>query len=369
MSSNIIQANYDTLDTVAARFGQQAEATIALQGNVLRSYQALADGGWQGRGFAAFSAEMESDIFPTLQRLTHALEEARAVTLEASAVMRQAEEEAASVFQGGDYAGMAGDRAGVARSSVAAGVAGAAAGVAHTAVVAGMAGAGNTRSQSGDGSTQTDDSDSGDTRTDRRVDRRIESDERWRRPPGGSRGGDHFDYDWAGGAILERYLTGGDDWYIKNDPRWTEYMQSNASLTANLRDRAVNTAQELFRSEKTQMHVDESFLMTMENGEGIVGYQYLHGTNANVGGFQRQGTASIEPNENGGYTVTMNMDYTWNDVIDPNPQYVTDNWKSQIAEIITLGQADPYEIHISWSETTVVHLDANGNPLYIGNSS
>lgn len=63
----------------------------------------------------------------------------------------------------------------------------------------------------------------------------------------------------------------------------------------------------------------------------------------------------------------MDMTYTWNDVIDPNPQYATDNWKSTVAEIITLGQAEAYEIHISWTERTVVHLDSNGNPTSIQN--
>lgn len=127
MSNAIIQADYDALDAIAARFGQQAEASTAIQGYVMRSYQALEDGGWEGRGFAAFSAEMQSEIFPTLQRLTQALEEARSVTLQASAIMRQAEEEAARVFQGGAAAG-AGDGNGTSGVSNAA-VSGAVAGV------------------------------------------------------------------------------------------------------------------------------------------------------------------------------------------------------------------------------------------------
>lgn len=115
------------------------------------------------------------------------------------------------------------------------------------------------------------------------------------------------------------------------------------------------------------MTIDESFPMEIENGEGVVGYQYLHGTNSNAGGFERDGTATIEPDGSGGYNVTMDMHYRWNDVIDPNPQYVTDNWKSTVAEITTLGQADAYEIHIGWSERTVVNLDADGNVREIHN--
>jgi len=206
-----------------------------------------------------------------------------------------------------------------------------------------------------------------DWRSNRRADRRLGLDERWRRSAGGERGGTHSDYDWAGGAILERYLDGGGDWVIDNDPNWREYMQGNETLSNDLQSRALDTAQKIFMSGSDSLAIDEQYPMEIENGEGIVGYQYLHGTNANVGDFQRQGGAQMKPDGKGGYTVTLTMRYTWNDVIDPNPQYATDQWKSKIAEIITLGQAEAYDMHIAWEETTVVHLDANGTPTAIEN--
>jgi hypothetical protein len=79
-----------------------------------------------------------------------------------------------------------------------------------------------------------------------------------------------------------------------------------------------------------------------------------------VGGFQRLGFATMSQTSGGGSDVTFKMTYTWNDVIDPNPQYVTDVIKSNIGEIITLGNAAPYTIRISWTQTIVVHLDSNG---------
>jgi WXG100 family type VII secretion target len=331
MSADIIQARYDDLAAIAARFGEQAEQSAALQRRVSQCADTLTQEGWEGAGVLAFRAEMDDEVFPALQRLIQALEEGRAVTLEASTIMQQAEEEAAALFQGGGMASV-----GAAARTAAEAMAGAIAEIY-------------------------------DRETDRRVDLRIEADERWGRSAGGDRGGSHFDYDWAGGAILERYLTGGDDWHIDNDPRWTEYMQAHPSLTNELQGHALDTAQELHQSGKKQIHIDESFHTSLESGEGVVGYQYLDGTNANVGGFERKGVATIAPDGQGGHTVTMNMEYTWNDIIDPNPQYDTDTWKSRFAELITLGRADPYEMHISWDETTVVHLDANGNPVSINN--
>lgn len=100
MTANIIQARYDELDAIAAHFGQQAEASAALHERVRRGVEALEDGGWEGQGAAAFFAESHGEITPALQRLQQALDEARAVTLEAKDILRAAEEEAAALFGG-----------------------------------------------------------------------------------------------------------------------------------------------------------------------------------------------------------------------------------------------------------------------------
>lgn len=345
MPVEIVQAQYEELATIGQRFARQAEASAALRQQVERCADALRQNGWQGRGASAFGEEMDNVVTPVMERLHAALTQSHTVTMQIIEIVQQAEEEAADPFK-------ARTQFDIPLGVAAAAAAGFAAG--------GLDGDGTDGGGSSDGSRR-------ESIYDRRVDERIALDERWRRPPGGDRGGSHLDYDWAGGAILERYLTGGDDWIINNDPRWTEYMQQNAYLTADLQDRALSDAQEMAASGETTHTIDQSYSMAIENGEGIVGYQYLHGANADVGGFQRQGTVTVAPDGSGGSIVTMNMHYTWNDVIDPNPQYATDTWKSRIAEIITLGQADPYIIRIGWDETTIVHLDADGQPIEIRN--
>ncbi|WP_218080216.1 eCIS core domain-containing protein [Anthocerotibacter panamensis] len=201
-----------------------------------------------------------------------------------------------------------------------------------------------------------------DRRTDRRTDRRIERDRRERRPSGGrgSSGGSHLDYDWAGRAILERYLTGGGDWTIVNDSRWSDYMKANALLTTQLRQRMLDKVRFVAAASGTYIPINDTFPMAIENGEGIVGYQYLHGTNASVGDFNIQGHARIDRDQHGNKTIRFTTAYTWNDIIDPNPQYATDQWKSQIAEVITLGHAQAYNIHLRWIENCTVRLDASG---------
>jgi WXG100 family type VII secretion target len=99
MSAEIIQSKYEELENIARRFGQQAQATRTLQRQVQRNAGALRNGGWTGRGAAAFTGEMEQKLFPAMQRLSDALAEAQTTTLQVKEIIQKAEEEAASVFR------------------------------------------------------------------------------------------------------------------------------------------------------------------------------------------------------------------------------------------------------------------------------
>jgi len=209
-----------------------------------------------------------------------------------------------------------------------------------------------------------------------REDRRIANDERAGIPPGGRQDsrleldkerGINLENDWAGREILARYLTGGDDWTITNDPDWTRYMMANDVLTGKVSDLVRAEAQRAFDRRgigPASDSFDYTTSMEVQNGEGISGYQYLHGTNADVGGFRFQGSTHIE-RVPGGYEVRIPASYTWNDIMDPNPEYSTDSWKSKFAEVVTLGRADPYDFHLTWSGEATVLLDEHGNPVSV----
>ncbi len=100
MSADIIQVQYDQLEQIAVRFGQQAEVAAQTQGRVQQSLRALQSGGWEGRGAAAFFGEMSSEVLPALSRLGAALQQAQQVTRQISSVLRAAEEEASQPFRG-----------------------------------------------------------------------------------------------------------------------------------------------------------------------------------------------------------------------------------------------------------------------------
>ncbi len=139
------------------------------------------------------------------------------------------------------------------------------------------------------------------------------------------------------------------------------------------------------------------FHAEVENGEGVIGYQYLHGTHKNVGDFSITGTANTlwkggqsrmgaavtlpgsdqqqDPNAcrpapgptavdvPGRFTVEMNAFFQWNDMIDPNGEYLTDKIKDAFAYVITLGERSAYRISITWNEPVRVVLDDNGRIL------
>ncbi|MBV6362603.1 hypothetical protein HZD78_21905 [Mycobacteroides chelonae] len=202
---------------------------------------------------------------------------------------------------------------------------------------------------------------------------RERNDETWRRPEGGrNREGKlgWLESDWAGRAILERYLYGeGKEWDIDNDPSWSEYMKGDDVLARNLDSHVRSQAQQAlldYQQGKGDFQgFGSRFHGEMENGEAISGRQYLHGTNNDVGDFQLGGTTKVEPMPDGNYKVTVHGRYNWNDIIDPNFDYQTDRMKEQWARIISLGQAQPYNIRINWEADTQFVFDKNGKPIDI----
>lgn len=99
MSAPIVQARYEELEQVAARFAAAAEDQQALQERVNRQVEVLRSGGWQGRGVAAFLREMDGEVGPAQQRLIGALGSASRSTIQILQTVRQAEDDASQLFK------------------------------------------------------------------------------------------------------------------------------------------------------------------------------------------------------------------------------------------------------------------------------
>jgi putative chitinase len=95
----IVQAEYDELETIATHFAQRAESNADLCTRLRQAVENLMDGGWEGRGAEAFFSEMGSEVLPTIDRFTIVLEQSQHTTRQVIAILQQAEREAALIFQ------------------------------------------------------------------------------------------------------------------------------------------------------------------------------------------------------------------------------------------------------------------------------
>lgn len=161
--------------------------------------------------------------------------------------------------------------------------------------------------------------------------------------------------DQAGRAILWRWVSGGGNWVIFDDSYWTDYMTSHDGLKTQVGGWLLQESVRL----RDQVHGGHPFSETnvsltrnavLDNGEDIIGYQLLHGTNRDVGGFAIRGSIDWD-----GCKFEYSMHYTWNDMIDPNPDYDSDTWKSIFGQVISLGQASDYRIWITWQADSMLN--------------
>ena len=86
--AEVIQANYEQLEEIKAKFGQEAEAAQSMQQNLAGAFKPLEDGGWLGRGADAFFNEMNGEILPAVRRFIEALLKANQVTGEIAELFR-----------------------------------------------------------------------------------------------------------------------------------------------------------------------------------------------------------------------------------------------------------------------------------------
>ena len=148
--------------------------------------------------------------------------------------------------------------------------------------------------------------------------------------------------DWAGRSILLHWLYGYGTDYIANEGRWGEYMRENAILGEFVDSIANEYGGNLVIGET--ILVDVTTDAVIENGEDIIGYQYLHGTNADAGGFQISGIIWRGSNRD----ICYNLKCTWNDIIDPNPTYSSDRAKANLAKFIPYANPTDYNFSVTW---------------------
>ena len=159
-----------------------------------------------------------------------------------------------------------------------------------------------------------------------------------------------FKFDRHGVEILWHWLYGnGETIVIVDDQKWTDYLNKAPLCTScNHIDEPVSFEEYMisrYRGMPLTDGVSEPIHepMAFMNGEGIVGYNYLHGTDETVGGFSY--TVNIYMSY--GYKV-YDFDFVYNDIIDPNYKYDSDREKVEFAKHIPFANPTDYTIQIRW---------------------
>ena len=144
----------------------------------------------------------------------------------------------------------------------------------------------------------------------------------------------------------------------------SNYLMHSGSMQGVVRDDVVpDIARDLVTrypngsSAATFDHRDNA---TLPDNGYWTGLEQLHSTNRRAGDFHARGTSTVVPDGAGGYRITLDAAYTWNDVMDPNHAYRADT----VAAGVYGGK--PYDVHINWNASTEVVVDPSGAVRIVG---
>lgn len=179
-----------------------------------------------------------------------------------------------------------------------------------------------------------------------------------------------FRFDWAGVQILWWYLFGGGKKREITGGAWTNYMRNAKTCTGPCMGGKESTtlseytysllrphAEGIKEGETRTVELQET--VSLQNGESIYGYNYLHGVNGDAGGYVISATITRYC----GY-ITYDATCTWNDIIDPNLSYSSDKQKAELAKSIPFANPTDYTISITWNDTFVENVGGVSVPQY-----
>ena len=105
MAAPKIRSDYDQLNQIGQRFGQEGESTRQLIQALRQNLDTLRGGDWIGPGATAFYSEMDGSVMPSLKRLAAAMDSAKQASGQIRQLIQQAEGEASGQLRR-DQAGL-----------------------------------------------------------------------------------------------------------------------------------------------------------------------------------------------------------------------------------------------------------------------
>lgn len=162
-------------------------------------------------------------------------------------------------------------------------------------------------------------------------------------------------YDEQGRTLLNRYIYGNGETFIADSDEWGQYMMNNDTLTRMTSYYLAPIGNNLEPGESIQVNIETSVIINSTEREGKTGYMLLYGSNANEGGYQINGT--VTKNTDG--SITYDMNYTFNDLMDPDFNKEEDRRHYAVLSILKLLNPKitmtDYTASISWSDITTIY--------------
>ncbi len=166
--------------------------------------------------------------------------------------------------------------------------------------------------------------------------------------------------DDQGEQILGTYLYGGGIDHDVEDPMWTEYMEAHPVLRGTLLNRLKDIVTKIANLKKPGRYpISDRFPFAFPENSGFSGYALLHGTKKNVGDFLMAGFAEVgeaDDHADGANDIEMDLRFVFNDIVNPNKNYVSDQIRNIAAFEATLGQATSYRLSINWGSNCLAKV-------------
>ena len=180
--------------------------------------------------------------------------------------------------------------------------------------------------------------------------------------------------DDAGEIILGTYLNGnGSPVIVRDDPFWTTYMMKHSGLRTQIFRQLTSVVAKLVsdldcrKDWRGRFPISKRFHAEFEENSNKTGYALMHGSNGDVGDFLIVGWAEpLQPAPDGSYRIKLDMSYVWNDIIDPNGNYVMDKIQSAFATVVMLGNNKSYRLSIGWRAVALVDVRADRSQTISG---
>lgn len=78
------------------------------------------------------------------------------------------------------------------------------------------------------------------------------------------------------------------------------------------------------------------------------------------GDLTHAGSTSVVPLGDGRFAVTLDVEHTYSDRIEPGETFEPGSWQDGARELLTDGIEEPYDLEVTWTEQQTVVLDAQG---------